>query len=198
MTRTEVKNHEHQNTKKSVAEESDAQMQEFSCDLCGKEFSQMPLLEAHIINEHLRKMSSSSVSSESEIESEVETDQEVETPFRDDTNSKKIESNLMDDDVLKKECLTRRLVIKSKRIGNAQNQSEHRTFEEESLVTNSSNPAIGENLNSRVKLEPSDYVFDYHEDFESKSSIQEEILKEDTISKDSTHFFLKIWSRMRK
>jgi len=44
--------------------------------------------------------------------------------IRDDTNSKKIESNLMDDDVLKKECLTRRLVIKLKRIGNAQNQSE--------------------------------------------------------------------------
>ena len=110
---------------KSVAEESDAEMQEFSCDMCDKEFSQMPLLEAHIINEHLRKMSSSSVSSESEIESEVETDQEVETLFiHDDTNSKKIESNLMDDDVLKKECLTRRLVIKLKRIGNAQNQSE--------------------------------------------------------------------------
>ena len=182
--RTEVKNHEHQNTKKSVAEESDAEMQEFSCDICKKEFSQMPLLEAHIINEHLKKMSSSSVSSESEIESEVETDQEVETPFRDDTNSKKIESNLMDDDVLKKECLTRRLVIKLKRIGNAQNQSEHRTFEEESLVTNSSNPAIDENLKSRVKLEPSEYVFDHHQDFQS--SIKEEVLKEDTISEDST------------
>ena len=181
---TEVKNHEHQNTKKSVAEESDAEMQEFSCDICEKEFSQMPLLEAHIINGHLKKMSSSSVSSESEIESEVETDQEVETPFRDDTNSKKIESNLMDDDVLKKECLTRRLVIKLKRIGNAQNQSEHRTFEEQSLVTNSSNPAIDENLKSRVKLEPSEYVFDHHQDFQS--SIKEEVLKEDTISEDST------------
>ena len=56
MTRNEVKNHEHQNTKKSVAEESDAKMQEFSCDICKKEFSQMPLLEAHIINEHLRKI----------------------------------------------------------------------------------------------------------------------------------------------
>ena len=89
MTRTEVKNHEHQNTKKSVAEESDAKMQEFSCDKCKREFSQMPLLEAHIMDEHLRN----------QIKSKIEPDQEVENEIKQESEPKSIRQKV----VLKKQ-----------------------------------------------------------------------------------------------
>ena len=93
MTRTEVKNHEHQNTKKSVAEESDAEMLEFSCDMCDKEFSQMPLLEAHIMDEHLRNQI------KSKIDSEVEPDQEVDNDIKQESEPKSIRPKV----VLKKQ-----------------------------------------------------------------------------------------------
>ena len=61
-----------ENTNQPVGEESDAEMQEFSCDMCDKEFSQMPLLEAHIMDEHLRN----------QIKSKIEPDQEVENDIK--------------------------------------------------------------------------------------------------------------------
>ena len=69
-----------ENTNQPVAEESDKEMQEFSCDMCDKEFSQMPLLEAHIMDEHLRN----------QIKSKIEPDQEVENDIKQEFEPKSI------------------------------------------------------------------------------------------------------------
>ena len=82
-----------ENTNQPVAEESDAEMLEFSCDMCDKEFSQMPLLEAHIMDEHLRNQI------KSKIESEVEPDQEVENDIKQESEPKSIRPKV----VLKKQ-----------------------------------------------------------------------------------------------
>ena len=78
-----------ENTKQQVAEESDVEMQEFSCDMCDKEFSQMPLLEAHIMDEHLRN----------QIKSKIEPDQEVENDIKQESEPKSIRQKV----VLKKQ-----------------------------------------------------------------------------------------------
>ena len=78
-----------ENTKQQVAEESDVEMQEFSCDMCDKEFSQMPLLEAHIMDEHLRN----------QIKSKIEPDQEVENEIKQESEPKSIRQKV----VLKKQ-----------------------------------------------------------------------------------------------
>ena len=82
-----------ENTNQPVAEESDAEMLEFSCDMCDKEFSQMPLLEAHIMDEHLRNQI------KSKIDSEVEPDQEVENDIKQESEPKSIRPKV----VLKKQ-----------------------------------------------------------------------------------------------
>ena len=78
-----------ENTNQSVAEESDVESLEFSCDMCDKEFSQMPLLEAHIMDEHLRN----------QIKSKIEPDQEVENDIKQESEPKSIRQKV----VLKKQ-----------------------------------------------------------------------------------------------
>ena len=78
-----------ENTNQPVAEVSDAEMLEFSCDMCDKEFSQMPLLEAHIMDEHLRN----------QIKSKIEPDQEVENEIKQESEPKSIRPKV----VLKKQ-----------------------------------------------------------------------------------------------
>ena len=69
-------------------EQSD-EFNEFSCDMCDKEFSQMPLLEAHIMDEHLRN----------QIKSKIEPDQEVENDIKQESEPKSIRQKV----VLKKQ-----------------------------------------------------------------------------------------------
>ena len=69
-------------------EQSD-EFNEFSCDMCDKEFSQMPLLEAHIMDEHLRN----------QIKSKIEPDQEVENEIKQESEPKSIRQKV----VLKKQ-----------------------------------------------------------------------------------------------
>ena len=86
-----------ENTNQSVAEESDVESLEFSCDMCDKEFSQMPLLEAHIMDEHLRN----------QIKSKIEPDQEVENEIKQESEPKSIRQKV----VLKKQSESKNTCI---------------------------------------------------------------------------------------
>ena len=97
--------------------------EEFSCDMCDKEFGEISLLESHIMNDHLKNTSSSVISTEpevvpkvkpevepevdsevdseveSEVEMEIEPDQEVENDIKQESEPKSIRPKV----VLKKQ-----------------------------------------------------------------------------------------------